>query len=117
MNFSPGGGAEDATAVATVGVAGGDFHHFLQQAVIEGGGVEAQLDEAAVVHDQIVFNSLVAGVGQVVDLSAGEGSHLLGKFTHLVAFGHLVKDLHPLPLFREGSPAPAGRSARNHGYG
>ena len=78
MCFGPGGGAEDATAVATVGVAGGDFHHFLQQAVIEGGGVEAKLDEAAVVHDQIVFNSLVAGVWQVVDLSAGEGGHLLG---------------------------------------
>ena len=41
LGFSPGGGAEDATAVATVGVAGGDFHHFFQQAVIEGGGVEA----------------------------------------------------------------------------
>ena len=59
--------------------------------------IEAQLDEAAVVHDQIVFNSLVAGVGQVVDLSAGEGSHLLGYFTHLMAFGHLVEDLHSLP--------------------
>ena len=37
---------------------------------------------------------------QVVDLSAGEGGHLLGQFTHLMAFGHLVEDLHPLPLFR-----------------
>ena len=62
----------------TVGVAGGDLHHFLQQAVIEGGGVEAQLDEAAVVHDQVIFNGLVAWVGQIVDLSAGE-SGLFGR--------------------------------------
>ena len=50
-----------------------------KQAVIEGGGVEAQLDEAAVVHDQVVFNGLVAGVGQAIDLSAGEGGHLLAS--------------------------------------
>ena len=74
LGFGPGGGAEDAVAVATVGV-GGDLHHFLQQ-VIEGGGVEAQLDEVAVVHDQVIFNGLVAWVGQIVDLSAGESGHL-----------------------------------------
>ena len=39
----------------------------------------AQLDEAAVVHDQIVFNGLVAGVGQVVDLSTGEAATFLAS--------------------------------------
>ena len=42
------------------------------------------------------FQQPRCGVGQVVDLSAGEGGHLLGQFTHLMAFGHLVEDLHAL---------------------
>ena len=98
LEFSPSRDAGDAAAVAAVGVATGDLHHFLEQAVVQGGGVEPQLDEAAVVHDQIVFHRLVAGVGQMVDLGAGQGGHFLGQFAHLVALGHLVEDLHPLAL-------------------
>ena len=64
LGFGPGG--QKCSCGATVGVAGGDLHHFLQQAVIEGGGVEAQLDEAAVVHNQVVFNGLVAGLGRLL---------------------------------------------------
>ena len=61
LGFRPGRGAKDAVAVAAVCVAGGDLHHFLQQAVIEVGGVEAQLDKAAVIHDQ----NVVAVIRQV----------------------------------------------------
>lgn len=98
LGFGPGRGAEDAVAVAAVRVAGGDVHHFLQQTVIEGGGVEAQLDEATVIDDQIVLDRLVAGVGEVIDLGAGQGGDLLGQFAHLMALSHLVEDLDPLAL-------------------
>ncbi len=100
LGLGPGGGAEDAVAVAAVGVARGDLHHFLQQTVIEGGRVETQLDEAAVVNDQIILHRFVARVGQVVHLRAGESSHLLGQFSHLMTFGHLIEDLDPFARFR-----------------
>ena len=80
--------------VAAVGITGGDLHHFLQQTVIEG-CIEAQLDEAAVVHDQIVFHCFVGGLGRLLTYPS-QRRHLLGQLTHLMAFGHLVEDLDPL---------------------
>ena len=49
LGFGPGRGAEDAVAITAIGVTRGDLHHFLQQTIIEGCGVEAELDETAVI--------------------------------------------------------------------
>ena len=48
--------------------------------------------EATVVHDQIVFDRRCVGWAGCSHRS-GQGSHLLGQFTHLMALGHLVEDL------------------------
>ena len=43
--------AKDAIAIATIRIASGNFYHFLQETVIQGGGFESKLNEAAIVHD------------------------------------------------------------------
>jgi hypothetical protein len=83
-----------------VGVAAGDVGDLGEQAVARGGRLEAQVEEQVVGDVQVVLGRLVAGVGHVLDLGAGEVGDLAGQVAHAVRLGHLVEDLHPLAALR-----------------
>src|SRR6202022_371733 len=69
---SPGRRAENAAAVAAVGIALGHVDDLLEQALLQAGRLEAELDQAAGFHHQAVLARLVARIGQMLDPRAGQ---------------------------------------------
>ena len=66
LRLGPGRRAEDAIAVAAIGVFRRNFYDFFEKAVIKRGGFKPKLDEATVVHDQIILHRFVAWVWKMV---------------------------------------------------
>ena len=83
-----------------MGVLLGDVAALLQEALVEGRGVEAERHELVTSDVQVVLCRFLAGVRQVGDLNAGQLRDELREFTDSVGLGDLVEDLDLLAACR-----------------
>ena len=75
----------------------GDVGALTEQALRQGGRLQAQRQELVVPHDEVVLLRLDPRVRQVRDLHAHHVAHHLGQVEHAVGFGDLVEYPGPVP--------------------